>query len=346
MPEYRTYKGYGPCSLIGTVQYEVPEHIQGEQLTSLSDLYSLGVTLYELLTQQLPFSEGRSNEVFFPQLFEKPVPPTKINKNIPKELELILLKLLEKDPGKRFQSAKELKDAFLRVFFPSNLQTNTIASKAINIVTPSKVKSFIEPEMVFIKGRTFKMGINNGRDNEKPVHSVTVSSFYIGKYTVTNKEYCLYNASNKNPGDNLPVVNVSWDDAIGYCKWLSSKTGKDYRLPTEAEWEYACRAGTTTEYYWGDEMDGSYCWYNYNSSSIVHAVGKKKPNAFNLYDMSGNVWEWCHSYNNYSSSEAIYIERGGSWYDFPNACRSSSRAMRASNLHTDYLGFRILMTIP
>jgi eukaryotic-like serine/threonine-protein kinase len=113
-----------PGTLIGTVQYLAPEYIQGEQLTSISDLYSLGVTLYELLTQQLPFSEGKSNEVFFPQLFETPIPPTKFNKNIPPELELTLIKLLDKSPEKRFQSAKKLKERLKVILMSHSLNNN------------------------------------------------------------------------------------------------------------------------------------------------------------------------------------------------------------------------------
>ena len=113
-----------PGTLIGTVQYLAPEYIQGEQLTSVSDLYSLGVTLYELLTEKLPFSESKSNEVFFPQLFETPVPPTRVNKNIPPELEMTLIKLLDKNPARRFESAKKLKERLKVILMSYSLKEN------------------------------------------------------------------------------------------------------------------------------------------------------------------------------------------------------------------------------
>jgi formylglycine-generating enzyme required for sulfatase activity len=238
----------------------------------------------------------------------------------------------------------------------------------------SQLQSFIEPEMIYIKGGIFDMGSNNSCNGAKPVHSVIVSSFYIGKYPVTNKEYCKYDLSHKNPGDNLPVVNVSWKDAVSYCRWLSRETGSNYRLPTETEWEYACRAGSKTEYYWGNEMDASYCWYYDNSEGKVHPVGQKKPNAFELYDMSGNVSEWCIDRNgNYPSGSvnnpigaksglssvrrgalcdldwrddkplgSSRIARGGSGFSLADNCRSAYRNWFSPSDSSSLCGFRVV----
>jgi len=217
--------------------------------------------------------------------------------------------------------------------------------------------SFIEPDMVYIEGGTFQMGSNDCGSSAKPVHKVTVSSFYMGKYTVTNREYCKYVPSHENPGDNLPVVQVSQEDGVDYCNWLSEKTGHSYRLPSEAEWEYACRAGSTTKYYWGDKMESSYCWYIGNSGKHIHPAGEKKPNMWNLYDMSGNVWEWCSDfYGNYPSGSVInpagpdtgffYIFRGGDWNGLALGCRSAYRNYGIQHDRCKYIGFRIVRSQP
>lgn len=212
-------------------------------------------------------------------------------------------------------------------------------------------------DMVLIKGGTFQMGEKGMQE------TVTVNDFYIGKYEVTNKEYCQYAPNRKNPGNNLPVKHVSWYDAVAYCEWLSEKTGKHYRLPTEAEWEYACRAGTTTKYFWGEEMDGSYCWYCDNSNDNlrrqIHPVGKKKPNAWSLYDMSGNVCEWCNDCyrNKYSTTsyiknpispanEPYRVLRGGGYYNIASYCSSTARNGYWPTERNGDLGFRLARSVP
>jgi hypothetical protein len=166
-----------------------------------------------------------------------------------------------------------------------------------------------------------------------------ISSFAIGKYPITQAQYeavMEINPSRFKNNPQNPVEKVSWDDAQAFCQKLSQITGKTYRLPTEAEWEYACRAGTTTDYYFGDDANklGDYAWYGENSEGTTHPVGQKLPNTWGLYDMSGNVWEWCED----------GVNRGGSWYSNPDLCRSTycyydnySRDYRIS----DY-GFRVV----
>ncbi|MBC1194165.1 SUMF1/EgtB/PvdO family nonheme iron enzyme [Microcystis aeruginosa BLCCF158] len=225
-------------------------------------------------------------------------------------------------------------------------------------------------EMVGLPAGKFLMGSpDSGPDvyvSEKPQHLVQVNSFAIGKYPITQAQYEAVMGINPSLFQNNPqnpVKSVSWDDAQAFCQKLSQITGKTYRLPTEAEWEYACRAGTTTRYYFGDDANqlGDYAWYNGNSQRTTHPVGQKKPNAWGLYDMSGNVWEWCEdnwhdNYKNAPSDGSAWLTddnwykllRGGSWNYRPEYCRSASRNfnIRSDNplaaLSDYFFGFRVV----
>jgi len=216
----------------------------------------------------------------------------------------------------------------------------------------------VKLEMVEVPGGTFQMGspeAEKGRHSwEGPQHQVTVSAFAIGKYEVTQKQWQAVMGNNPSnfKGDDLPVEEVSWNEAKEFCQKLSRQTSKNYRLPTEAEWEYACRAGTTGAYAGTlDEMG----WYKDNSGGKKHAVGQKKPNAFGLYDMHGNVWEWCSDwYGSYASmavtdpvgasSGSYRVIRGGGWiFDAVN-CRSAERFRRSLDDHAPILGFRLVRT--
>jgi len=217
--------------------------------------------------------------------------------------------------------------------------------------------------MVGLPAGQFLMGSLSGDPNaqshEKPQHQVKVNSFAIGKYPVTQAQYQAVMGTNRSHFSNNPqnpVEKVSWDDAQAFCQKLSQITGKTYRLPTEAEWEYACRAGTTTRFYFGDDANqlGDYAWYIGNSQKTTHPVGQKKPNAWGLYDMSGNVWEWCEDnwHNNYigapkdgsawlTNDNHSQILRGGSWYFNPYYCRSASRDFNYRRGSSDF-GFRVV----
>ena len=195
--------------------------------------------------------------------------------------------------------------------------------------------------MVYVSGGTFTMGATSEQggdawDDEKPAHSVTLSGYYIGKYEVTQKLWKAVMGSNLSnfKGDNLPVENVSWNDVQEFLRKLNAMTGKNYRLPTEAEWEYAARGGKNSSgyKYSGSNSIGNVAWFDGNSGSRTHAVGTKSPNELGIYDMSGNVWEWCQDwYGSYSSSSqrnphgsnsgSDRVDRGGSWGSDTRNCR-------------------------
>jgi formylglycine-generating enzyme len=192
-------------------------------------------------------------------------------------------------------------------------------------------------EMVLVKGGCYEMGdtFGDGAKNEKPVHHVCVKDFYLGKYLVTQMQWTMDMASNPSSesvcGLDCPVENVSWDDVQKFIKKLSERTGKPYRLPTEAEWEYAARSGGKNEKWAGTSSEkelGDYAWYYGNSHFQSHPVGQKKPNGLGLYDMTGNVWEWMSDWydegyyaksptNEPKGSETgrAHVLRGGYWGD-------------------------------
>ncbi len=212
-----------------------------------------------------------------------------------------------------------------------------------------------------IQPGSFMMGSDKGERNEKDVHKVTLTrGFYIGVYEVTQEQWERVMGSNPSvgKGPNIPVCRVSWHDAQEFARRLSKKENVTYRLPTEAEWEYACRAGTTTEYYWGDKFDGRYAWNERNSGKRKHPVGLTRPNAWGLYDMSGNVAEWCEDkkfLGGYSEREKVdpkgpgigygRVVRGGDWANEPSYCRSAKRdAASPAGVYCN-LGFRLVRTL-
>ena len=218
-------------------------------------------------------------------------------------------------------------------------------------------------EMVFVKGGTFTMGATakqrgDADSDEKPAHRVTISDFYIGKYEVTQAQW--ETVMGKNPsgykGNNRPVENVSWNDIQEFIEKLNAKTGKKFRLPTEAEWEYAARGGNQSKgyKYSGSDNIDEVAWYDDNSSSQTHPVGQKLPNELGLYDMNGNVYEWCSDwYGGYSRGSQTNptgpangsgrVLRGGSWNVIARSCRVSSRgSYDPSSRFGNYGGFRLV----
>jgi formylglycine-generating enzyme required for sulfatase activity len=220
-------------------------------------------------------------------------------------------------------------------------------------------------KLVRIRPGTFMMGSpdsEQGRDmNEGPQHEVTISKpFYMGVTEVTQAQYEAVMGGNPSifKGATNPADNISWNDATEFCKKLSEKTGKKVRLPTEAEWEYACRAGSKTKFCFGDSDAGlaDYAWYKANSGDTTHPVGQKKPNAWGLYDMHGNVWEWCANWlGDYPKgvvtdpqgpeTGSAPVLRGGGWGDFPPVCRPALRFKRNSGYRYSNVGLRAVVEV-
>ena len=218
-------------------------------------------------------------------------------------------------------------------------------------------------KFVTIPSGSFQMGSTVGNSDEKPVHRVNIESFQMMTKEVTQAQWeavMVINRSDFN-GENLPVEQVSWNDCQKFISKLNAlDQGKGYRLPTEAEWEYACRAGTTSQYHSGNnESDlGRAAWYGGNSGSKTHPVGQKWPNAWGLYDMHGNVWEWCEDsyHNSYSGapndgsarvspSGSSRVLRGGDWSNYARGCRSANRRRNTPDYRGNYLGFRLVRSV-
>ena len=215
-------------------------------------------------------------------------------------------------------------------------------------------------EMIFVKGGCYQMGdtFGGGDADEKLVHEACVSDFYIGKYEVTQGQWREVIGSNPSHfsscGDNCPVEKVSWNDAQDFISRLNSRSGKWYRLPTEAEWEYAARSGGKSEKYAGGADVDSLAWYSINSGSKTHPVGQKQPNGLGLYDMSGNVWEWCADWHKYysqsprdnpegPSSGSYRVLRGGGWFNDDARTRAAFRNRNKPDDRDSGLGFRLAL---
>ena len=219
----------------------------------------------------------------------------------------------------------------------------------------------IKYNMVWVEGGTFRMGATSeqggdAESDEKPVHSVTLSGYYIGKTEVTQALWkaVMGNNPSRFKGDNLPVEWISWNDCQEFIRKLNALTGQHFRLPTEAEWEFACRGGNNSRgyKYSGSNYIGNVAWYG-NSGDKTHPVGTKAPNELGIYDMSGNVWEWCADwYGDYSSGAqtnpkgpyggSYRVYRGGSWGVVGN-CRSSYRYYYYPTLRGNCLGLRLAL---
>jgi len=294
--------------------------------------------------------------------------------------------------GKPVESPKgDEKGLAVVIIRPDGKPTNPVPIKTLSGITKRKlfsrttasenkilsrppIKNSIGMELKLLPAGTFMMGSNFGQAKEQPVHKVTLSqNFYIGVHEVTQEQWTKVMGTNpaSKKGPRNAVERVSWTDAVEFCLKLSGlpeerAAGRIYQLPTEAQWEYACRAGTTTEYSFGDDDSefGDYAWFGGNSGYTSHPVGGKKPNAWGLYDMHGNVWEWCQDWlggypsgmvrdptgpasgsaHQYRFRGPLRVYRGGSWFDLAEVCRSASRCRFGPSPRFDCMGFRVSLS--
>lgn len=267
-------------------------------------------------------------------------------------------------------------------------QNGNLTSKANERIEPSQA----EPDMVRISAGPFVMGSDDVSAAERPVHRVYLAEYYIGRFEITNAQFKPFCDATGHPypearwthhshqsttsylieNPNYPVVDVNWDDATAYCQWLSEKTGKKYRLPTEAEWEKAARGGLEGKKYpWGDEENNAgerplaNCGSEADNDRIrakdgflyTAPVGSYPPNQFGLYDIAGNVWEWCADFYNegyYAQSPDVNplgpeggekrVLRGGSWFGGPLHLRCAARLWNYPSIRYASTGFRVAMT--
>ncbi|ALB39518.1 serine/threonine protein kinase [Anabaena sp. WA102] len=373
---------------VGTPGYAPPEQLRGTAYHN-SDLYSLAVTCVRLLTGHFQKSDGSD------QLFDTNRMQWTWRKYVSLSQELIdvLETMLQDIPANRYQSATEVLAALANqktIVIPISQPqgSNNLFKQIFQFISPptntslniNPQSSFTEDlgkgiklEMIAIPGGTFLMGSPDNeaeRDSdESPQHQVTVPSFFMGKYKLTQAQYQAIIGNNPSyfKGNNRPVANVSWDEAVTFCQKLTQKTQKNYRLPSEAEWEYACRGGKKTPFSFGDNITTDLVNYDgndpYNSApkgkyrEQTTDVGTFPPNAFGLYDMHENFWEWCEDDWHYNymdlpidgsawksrSGSSEKLLRGGSYRDYTAMFWPQGDRGRTSRYDRDHrYGFRVV----
>jgi len=392
---------------VGTFGYAAPEQMHGH-VSPASDLYSLAATCARLLTGCLAYQRDDGSlvdEIFDPMNMAWVW--RKQNVAVSQELGQVLDKMLSIPPSSRYQSAKEVLQALTPLQVPPR-QSLHIPDFLLKQLQTPKDQSFAEDlghqvklDMVYIPRGIFTMGApkseESSADDERPQHLVVIPPFCMGKYPITQVQWLLVANLpkieidlNPNPshfkGNNRPVENISWYDAVEFCARLSKNTGRSYRLPSEAEWEYACRAGTETPFYFGSTITTNQANYNGNYTygkspkgqyrEQTTDVGSFPVNALGLYDLHGNVWEWCadpwhdnyngapgdgrvwdekdndNRYQNYLSlgkkvknDDRRRVLRGGSWYSNPWRCRSAFRYRDNPGGRYYIHGFRVVCSV-
>jgi formylglycine-generating enzyme required for sulfatase activity/tRNA A-37 threonylcarbamoyl transferase component Bud32 len=377
--------------IFGTFDYAPPEQwgdMEYRRVTEKSDVFAWGKTLYRLFTGKRPQHNIRQKYLpDAPGLHELLEDCVEVNPaERPKMTEVFerLVALLPKTAPRATQSSQTQVEPVVQIETPSSIKTFEFEIVFVNakgkiIKRESKRAQYeiedlgdgVTLEMVSIPGGTFMMGSPANEkeryDDEGPQHRVTIQPFWMSKYPITQRQWQAVMGENPSDfkGENRPVEDVFWEDVIEFCRRLSEKTGKTYRLPSEAEWEYACRAGTTTPFYFGETITPDLVNYNgnYPYGAALKGVYREEttevgifpPNAFGLYDMHGNVWEWCADpwHANYDGAptdgsvwqeggdEGLFALRGGSWNSCAWGARAAIRDGSEPTDRSDFLGVRL-----
>ena len=330
-----------------------------------TDIYALGATFFKLLTGKTPPS---ASDVYEDGL---PPKPANVSMKVWAAIELAMQPIKKNRPQNVSEFIASIKTYSTPKPKPTPKQEVDEAT-IVNIENKrpiaKKDKTFtvrgVTFKMIYVEGGTFTMGATpeQGEDaygDEKPAHEVTLSDYYIGETVVTQALWkaVMGNNPSRFKGENLPVEWISWHDCKEFISKLNALTGKNFRMPTEAEWEYAARGGSKSRgyKYSGSDNIGDVAWYDDNSGDETHPVGTKCPNELGLYDMSGNVWEWCSDwFGDYSSSAQNNpkgpdsgtgrVRRGGSWGSVAWSCHCSSREIRGPGNRNCLLGLRLCLS--
>ena len=342
---------------LGTWVYAAPELMTRPQDAGApADVYGLGMTaVFALYGADLPYDVVRDADGFVRAL------------DASQAIKQVLQRAIHWDCKERYPTVSEFLQA-LRLAVSSCEEEQLERGDPPEPTQPTPFRDrfpdgSLGPAMVWLPGGTFRMGQDDSPyENEKPAHKVEVSGFSIGQYLVTFVDYDRFCKATRRrkPSDwewgraTRPVIGVSWEDAVAYCEWLSKQTGAHYRLPTEAEWEYGCRASSEAEYCFGNDEKqlGDHAWYWKNAGGKTHPVGEKRANTWGLHDMHGNVWEWVRDwYGAYSKKSkgnpsgpetgSYRVLRSGSWMDGAGDCRSAYRSRRGPGIRFVAVGFRL-----
>jgi serine/threonine protein kinase len=360
---------------LGTAEYMAPEQIavgMRHKIGPATDVYALGIVAYKMLTGHVPF-EGDYSAVLFSQVQERPADPSVICGGISPEVAAVLLKSLAKEPADRYASAAEMVAALHLAMSSTESHAMAFPDGSLGIVSEDYPDFTALVQTLCIPDGPFWMGSDESdpeaADNEKPRHLKYVPCYAIGKYPVTNAQYQAFVKATGHttpthwhgdqipPGEEThPIVNVSYDDAQEFCRWLSRVTYLQYHLPNEYEWEKAARGPDpeTRRYPWGDTWIKGWCnsaEENREGTTAVDQYETHNISPYGIVDLVGNIWEWTSSpyrpypgSNHYSASYGTaYVVRGGAWRNGRADARISVRGRYGPDIRRPYLGFRLVL---